>query len=156
MTRYVVESARPGDTHLVKDSWRRSLQDAPAYSSMPVRAYVAYANDVIAHFMDGEHGIPSRPCDRLIVARDRERPVYVYGWMLYRDMRPGLALVFLYTKSCHRRDGVASELLANALSATESGPYTYAFRTLADKWLQSYGFEYRPVGELERDDRRAS
>lgn len=117
---------------------------------MPSRAYVAYINDIIKSFF----GVPphrlTSPSDRVFVARDKERPTYVYGWLLARDMSPGCAVVYCFTKRVHRRLGIASDLLATALEAFDPGPYTFAFRTRASRWFEGLDFAYQPVSELER------
>lgn len=154
--RYDITRAEPRDMHLVKDSWRRSLQDAPAYAAMPSRGFVAWANDVIGHFLDGPGMLPTDARDHLVIARDRDKPAYIYGWALYRDLEPGVALVFVYVKSSHRREGIGGDLVASALQGTGEGPFTYAFRTRFDDWFHSLGFEYQPVESLEFGDRIAS
>ena len=153
---YRVRAASDGDRNFVADSWRRSLQDQPAYSSMPSRGYVAWANAVIAHFLGSRpDGLALRHGDRLYTARDIERPAYLYGWLLCRDAQPGMSLVYLYVKNGYRRQGIASELLAHALEDVDDGPLSYAFHTRVDKWLGSLGMSYQPVEQLERAARQA-
>lgn len=155
--QYAIKDARPSDLSLIKDSWRRSLQDAPAYSAIPARGYAAYVNDVIGYFLGGEPGsLTAHPDDQLLVACDVERPMYVYGWILARDLKPGLALVYVYVKSHHRREGVASELLATVVAGTDAGPMTYAFRTRVDPWFEDCGLTFEPVENLQYGKRVAS
>lgn len=150
-TIYVVRPAQRDDRNFVSDSWRRSLQDQPAYSAMPTRGYVAWINAVMAHFVGSSHdGLALRPGIRIYTARDVERPAFLYGWLLCRDTEPGLALVYLYTRNGYRRQGIASDLLAHALEDGSDGPLTYAFHTRVDRWLEQLGLTYQPVEHHER------
>jgi ribosomal protein S18 acetylase RimI-like enzyme len=153
---YAIAPAVSAERNFIADSWRRSLQDQPAYASMPTRGYVAFANAVIGHFIGPGGQLVLDPRDRLYIARDRERPAYCYGWLLGRDLSPGHALVYLYVKSAHRRQGIARDLLLNAIEATEDGPLTYAFRTRADAWFDALGMQFVPVETLEYGERQAS
>lgn len=153
---YAIAPAVSAERNFIADSWRRSLQDQPAYGAMPTRGYVAFANSVIAHFIGPGGPLVLDLRDRLYIARDRERPAYCYGWLLGRDLSPGHALVYLYVKSAHRRQGIARDLLATAIEATEDGPLTYAFRTRADPWFDALGMEHVPVETLEYGEREAS
>ena len=154
---YTISPAQNDERNFVADSWRRSLQDAPAYSRMPTRGYVAFASSVIKNFLGHDPSfIALDKRDRLYVARDDERPSYFYGWLLGRDMQPGFALVFVYVKGAHRRQGVAKDLLAAAIEATEEGPLTYAFRTRMDGWFDDLGMTFSPVENLEFGKRGAA
>ena len=153
---YAVTPGASAERNLIVDTWRRSLQDAPAYAKVPTRGYVFWVTDLIRHFLGTGRELSLRSSDRLYVARDVERPTYVYGWLLCRDQRPGLALVYVYVKGPHRREGIAKELLASALEATEDGPLTYAFRTRFDRWFDDLGMTFAPVEELQFGKRVAS
>lgn len=153
---YAIAPAVSAERNFIADSWRRSLQDQPAYGAMPTRGYVAFANAVICNFLGTGSLLELDPRDRLYMARDKERPAYCYGWLLGRDLSPGFALVYLYVKGAHRRQGIARDLLADAIEATEDGPLTYAFRTRSDAWLDSLGMAFVPVETLEFGERQAS
>lgn len=153
--RYAIGPAVDGDRNFVADSWRRSLQDAPAYASIPTRGYVAWANGFIRHFL-GDGALALADSDRLYVARDKVRPTYLYGWLLWRDTQPGLAVVYVYTKGPHRHEGVAKDLLATALEASSEGPLSYAFRTRFDGWFEDLGLAFVPVEQLAFGKREAS
>jgi GNAT superfamily N-acetyltransferase len=152
---YTIAPAVSAERNFIADSWRRSLQDQPAYAAMPTRGYVAFANAVIASFL-GTGQLELDPRDRLYMARDVERPTYCYGWLLGRDMQPGLSVVYLYVKGAHRRQGIAGDLLADAIEATNAGPLSYAFHTRADPWFRRLGMEFVPVESLEFDGRKAA
>jgi ribosomal protein S18 acetylase RimI-like enzyme len=154
---YAITGPRDEERNLLADSWRRSLQDQPASGAMPARAYVAWASGIIASFLGPDaKAIALGPHDRLYIARDTRRPAYVYGWLLARDMQPGLALVYAYVKSAERRQGIASELLLHAIEQSADGPLSYAFHTRMDPWLESLGLSYLPVQTLEFGERKAS
>lgn len=142
--------ARDGDKAFVCDSWRRSQQDAPAYSAMPTRAYVAWMNSVIRGFL-GSHdtrlALP-RGCF-LLVARDRERPKYIHGWALFSQREGQLALIYAFTKKGHRKSGVIRSLLAQAMEQSGEPLTHYASRTRFDDIWEGYGLEYLPVQTLE-------
>lgn len=153
---YQIGEAVDGDRNLIKDSWRRSLQDAPAYAAMPSGAYVGWVNEIIRHFVGEASALRLHPTDSLLVARDKVRPAYVYGWLLGRDMQPGLSLVYLFVKGAHRREGIAKALLAEALERASDGPLTHAFRTRFDPWFESLGLAFLPVERLVYGRRAAS
>lgn len=145
---YEVTPAVDADRNFIADSWRRSLQDAPAYGKMPSRGYVAWINGVMRHFF-GEGALGLAATDRLLVARDKVRPTYVYGWLLGRDVEPGFALVYVFVKGAHRREGIAKELLAAALESASDGPLTFSFHTRFDRWFEELGLAFSPVEKLE-------
>lgn len=146
---YEMSEAVDADRNFIADSWRRSLQDAPAYGRMPARGYVAWINTIITHFLGAGGALALADTDRLLVARDKVRPTYLYGWLLGRDLKPGFALVYLFVKGAHRREGIAKKLLAHAIEGASDGPLTYAFHTRFDPWLEGLGMSFSPVQRLE-------
>lgn len=148
LTPYVIGPAIDGDRNFVVDSWRRSLQDAPAYASIPTRGYVAWITEIIKAFL-GDGALSLADGDRLYVARDKVRLTYLYGWILARDLKPGFALVYAFVKRAERGAGVAKALMARALEDASDGPLTYAFRTRVDPWFHDLGLSFEPVERLQ-------
>lgn len=152
-----VTEPRHEERNLVMDSWRRSMQDAPAYRKMPTRAYCYWANCMIQSFLGQDvHRIELRDDDFLLVARDKERPTYVLGWLLATDTKPGCALAYVYVKQNDRGQGVAADLIATAIERCEPGPVTYGIRTRFDQLWESYGMEFKPIQEFEAPRRERS
>lgn len=147
---FTVTEPRHEERNLVADSWRRSLQRSPAFSAMPSRGYVYTLTETIQHFLGRDyHRIELLDDDFMLMARDEERPAYVLGWLLGRDMKPGLALIYVYVKRDHRGEGIAKELLASALERCEEGELWYCYRTRFDGLFEKYGMQYLPVQKLE-------
>jgi GNAT superfamily N-acetyltransferase len=142
--------------NLVADSWRRSMQASPAFSAMPDRAYVFWASTVIDTFLGKDvHRIELRDGDFMLVARDRERPVYVLGWLLATDTNPGCAIAWAYVKQADRGQGVAADLIATAIERCEPGEVTYGIHTRFDPVWERLGFSYKPLQEFEAKSRKA-
>lgn len=147
---YEITKPRDGDKAFACDSWRRSQQDAPAYSAMPTRAYVAWANAIIKGFV-GTHNdrLELRDGCFLLVARDKERARYIHGWALFSNADSKLTLIYCFTKKEHRKQGVCNALLASAMETTGEPLTHYASRTRFDDVWEDLGMEYLPVQQLE-------
>lgn len=147
---YEITAPRDADKAFACDSWRRSQQDAPAYSGMPTRAYVAWANTIIKGFVGTHHErLELRPGSFLLVARDKERPRYIHGWALFTQHAKGLTLVYVFTKREHRRQGVCNALLAVAMEQSGEPLTHYASRTRFDRVWEGLGLTFQPVQDLE-------
>jgi GNAT superfamily N-acetyltransferase len=147
---YEIDGPRADERSLICDSWRRSMERSPAFAKMPSRAYVAYAKDVIGNFVGHKDGsIDLVDGDHILVARDQERPKYVLGWIIYTDTAPGMALHWVYVKRDERGAGVASMLLAEAISRCDAGDMLYTVRTRFDGMWERLGFEYEPITSFE-------
>lgn len=161
MSEYFIDGPDDSLRNLVGDSWRRSMQDA--YSAMPTRAYVFWANKVINSFIGSDvHRIELRDDDFVLVARDKHRPNYVLGWLIGTDKRPsadstsdellstGCAIHWVYVKKDHRHEGIAADLIATAIERCEPGEVTYGVHTRFDGVWERLGLTFRPIQEFEK------
>lgn len=152
-----VTGPRDTELNLVRDSWRRGMQFASNYARMPTRAYVGWATEVINAFIGRDvHRIELAGDDFMLVARDRQRPVYVLGWLIATDTKPGVALHWVYTKSHHWRQGVASDLIVTAIERCEPGEVTYGVHSQYDHIWNEWGFEFKPIQIFESSRRERS
>lgn len=149
-----IDNATDAEKNLVRDSWRWSQQDTPAFSAMPSRAYAGWINAVMAGFIGADDKrIDMRPGDFLLVARDVNRPRFVYGWGLFRALNPGLALIYAATKQQWQRQGVAWGLVEAAIERVGADVATdelwYCSRTRHDDIWERWGFSHVPLQKLE-------
>jgi GNAT superfamily N-acetyltransferase len=111
--QYRIDEAAEADEAFVCRTWRRSYRACPESLKMPKRAYELLQDEVMTELL--ERGA------LVLVARDVEQPVFVYGFLVAERIGDAVALHWAYTKLDWRRQGIARALLDEAVERLGDG-----------------------------------
>lgn len=139
-----VSLMRTAELGFVASGWKRSFQDAPQNASLPDAVYFARINRLFDALM-------ARPTVSVLVARDRERPDTLLGFVCVEWADDAMALHYAFTRKSHRRLGVLTELLRRALDGCEAERLVYTAGTRFDALWERLGFERVELVEWLRE-----
>lgn len=129
-------------------SWARSYRAAPANMRMPSRAYYDWQRDVIDRCLARGASV--------LLARDSERPVYLYGFLCAERVGPDLVAHYCYVKRDWRGRGVARSLLAEAVERWGDGARDFVQSHDADVQVDTDAAERARTGRRKGVDTRMS
>jgi GNAT superfamily N-acetyltransferase len=145
-TSYRIGEATSGEMPYVWRTWVRDYRYAASMGRMPYRAYCDWQRDMIDRLTDSGAVI--------LVARDVERPVYLYGFLCAQ--RVGDAVVAHYANV--RRDwqgqGIARSLLGEAIERIGDGAEELLYTADADRTVELGAEERAKTGRRTGVDTR--
>lgn len=145
-TSYQVGEATSGELPFVFKSWCRSHRVAPTSLRMPSRAYY-----------DWERGVIDRILARgalVLVARDVERPVYLYAFLVAERIGCAVVAHYAYTRSDWRGQGLARALLGEAIERIGGGADELLYSHDADRSVELSAEERAKTGRRTSVDTR--
>jgi GNAT superfamily N-acetyltransferase len=107
---------------LAYQSWSRTFRAEPSSQRMPDRAFYMWHRDIVDRLLASGA--------QVFVARDVERPVFLFGWLCAQRVGDGLVIHYAYCKRPWRERGIGHALLAAAVERLGEG---------ATELLQSHG-----------------
>ena len=148
---YEIQPATEADMALVWNSWLKSYRCEPESQRMPARAYHLWQKDIVQRLLDGGA--------RVYVARDAERPVFLFGWLCAQRVGDALACHYAFVKRSFRERGVGHALLAAAVDQLGDGAselwQTHSSAEHGER-LRAMGFVRVPVERLLHEPREAA
>lgn len=116
---------------------------------MPSSAFYSYARSIMDRIFARE--------PLILVARDDEDPLFVYGWLCAERIGDSFVGHFCYVKKSFREQGVARSLLIEALDRLGGSKLVYSHESAPYRArLASMGFEKQGVEVLLRRPREAA
>ncbi len=109
-----VTGLRPEDTAFLQDTWANAYRVADECSHMPSDAFHPWHRA-------RRKAILERPDTLVLVARDREAPLWVAGYGVFEKCGDAFVAHWVYVKKHCKRQGVAGRLLAKALERIGDG-----------------------------------
>ncbi|HEX6239972.1 MAG TPA: GNAT family N-acetyltransferase [Polyangiales bacterium] len=144
-----VSLMRTSDLAFVASGWKRSHADAPQNTGQPSPVVFARLNRQVDELLD-------RPTVAVFVARDREHPDTLLGFLCMEHRGPVLALHYAYTRRTHKRLGVCTELLKAALQgAQDCDVLVYTAGSRFDWLWERWGFLRVDLHDWLRDSEAA-
>lgn len=136
---------------LCYQSWSRTFRAEPASQRMPDRAFYMWHRDVVDRLLASGA--------QVFVARDVERPVFLFGWLCAQRVSDALAVHFGYVKRPWRERGIGTALLVAAMERLGEGAtellQSHGSRQY-DHRLAAMGFRKLPVERLLHSATRAA
>lgn len=114
LRRLVITELRPDDIAFVHDTWARSYRLADECRGMPTSAFHPWHREA-------RERILARPSTLVLVARDRERPIWIAGYGVFERVGDAFVAHWLGVKGPCKRQGVAGRLLAEAVASIGAG-----------------------------------
>jgi GNAT superfamily N-acetyltransferase len=130
-----------GDRAFVLDTWSRAYQVAPACVELRESAYrLWHRRRMLAILARGT----------VLVARDSERPNFIYGYGVFERVAGKFVAHWLYVKADYRGRGIARLLLASALASLADGAteLVATHRTYVDDKAAELGFTHSKLTDL--------
>jgi GNAT superfamily N-acetyltransferase len=130
------------DTRYIKATWLRSYRESEGCVEIPDSAYFPYQRARIDRILARD--------PLVIVARDRENPVYVFGYGVFERVGDKLVAHWVYVRKVEKRQGIAKLLLATALKRIGDGArrLVMTHRTYAEPKAREMGFEFIKLESL--------
>jgi len=130
-------------------SWCRSFRSERVNLRMPSTAFFSWARSIMDRIFARD--------PLVLVARDDEDPIFVYGWICAERIDDAFVGHYLYCKRPFREQGIARALLIEALGRLGGSRLVYSHECsgMRDK-LAAMGFEKQPVAVLLRRPREAA
>lgn len=148
---YRVDRAGQDEMSLVLKSWARCYRGEPANLRMPQRAFYLWQRDMIDRLL--ERGAT------VLVARDAERPAFLFGWLCAERLGRALAVHYAFVKRAFRERGIGHAMLAAAVERLGDGAeelwQTHGCMEL-DAKLRGMGFARVGIEQVLREPRRAA
>lgn len=120
--KYLIDLAKPDEMPLCYQSWSRTFRAEPASQRMPDRAFYLWHRDLVDRLLASGA--------QVFVARDVERPVFLFGWLCAQRVGQSLVPHYAYVKRPWRERGIGTALLVAAMERLGEG---------ATELLQSHG-----------------
>src|SRR5688572_6123145 len=147
-TSYEIGDATEGELPFVFRSWVRSHRTAPGSLRMPAGAYYPWQRDVIDRLLERE------PSPLVLVARDVESPIFLYGFLVAERVGGALVAHYAYTKRAWRGQGLARALLAEAIRRVGEGASGLLYSHDADRVVELSADERAKTGRRSGVDTR--
>lgn len=146
---YVIGVSLPSERNLVLQSWCRAFRSERVNLGMPQSAFYPWQRTNMDRILARD--------PLLLVARDVEKPEYVYGWLCAERIGDAFVAHFAYVKRDWREQGIARALLVEALERLGGTKLQYSHESTGLRAkLDSMGFEKQPIEVLLRRPREAA
>jgi ribosomal protein S18 acetylase RimI-like enzyme len=107
LRRLTITELRDDDVAFLHDTWARSYRLADECRGMPTSAFHPWHRRV-------REQILARSSTLVLVARDRERPIWIAGYGVFERVGDAFVVHWLGVKGPCKKQGVAGRLLAEA------------------------------------------
>lgn len=140
-----VTELRDDDTPFIQDTWARAYRVSEVDDCLKMRTAAFH----------GWHRprrikILGRPSTLVLVARDTQNPLFIYGYGVFERIDGAFIAHWVYVKSPFKGRGVGSALLAAAMHLIGEGAKTLecTHRTYFVEKAEEMGFTFRELNEL--------
>lgn len=134
---------RPEDISYLHDTWANAYRTADECEHIPARAFWPWHRAIRTQILE-------RPGTMVVVARGRERPLWIAGYGVFERVGPTFVAHWLHARGGCKRQGVAGRLLATALGEIGDGAsrLVMTHRTYITTKAESLGFVYERLTHL--------
>jgi GNAT superfamily N-acetyltransferase len=141
LDKVTVTEFRSIDRAFLMDTWARSYRVSEACEPIPNDAYFPWHRTRVDKILETA---------LVLVARDRENPLFIYGYGVFERVGTKFVAHWVYTKGTFKRRGVASLLLSHGLDRLGDGATVLAatFRTYAEPKARELGFVFESLESL--------
>lgn len=116
---FLIRPSRPGDSHLIADSWRRSYEDSEFARTPSLDVYIRSQRAAVLMALEGGEAV---------VAHDPEDDDHLLGWLCFR--RPDV-LHYIFVKDFSRGKGIGRALFQHVFPPGTERVYATHVRTWA-------------------------
>lgn len=145
------EAAGESELNFAGHSWTRCYRAERDSMRIPQRAFFLWQGDTIDRLLEGGA--------KVYVARDVERPAFLYGWICAERRDAALVVHYAFTKRAFRERGIGNALLQHAVTELGEGAeelWQSHGSDAHDARLREMGFIRVPVEELLHEPRRVA